>query len=50
MFELTGQTAIVTGAAAGIGEAIAHRFGRAGATVIVADLNLEGAQAVAAAR
>ncbi len=49
MFELTGQTAIVTGAATGIGEAIAHRLGRAGATVIVADLNLEGAQAVAAA-
>ena len=49
MFELTGQTAIVTGSAAGIGEAIAHRLGRAGATVVVADLNLAGAEAVAAA-
>jgi 2-dehydro-3-deoxy-L-rhamnonate dehydrogenase (NAD+) len=48
MFELTGQTAIVTGAATGIGEAIARRLARAGATVAVADLNLEGAQAVAA--
>jgi 2-dehydro-3-deoxy-L-rhamnonate dehydrogenase (NAD+) len=48
MFELTGQTAIVTGAATGIGEAIARRLARAGATVAVADLNAEGAQAVAA--
>jgi NAD(P)-dependent dehydrogenase (short-subunit alcohol dehydrogenase family) len=47
MFELTGQTAIVTGAATGIGEAIAHRLARAGATLAVADLNAEGAQAVA---
>jgi 2-dehydro-3-deoxy-L-rhamnonate dehydrogenase (NAD+) len=48
MFELTGQTAIVTGAATGIGEAIARRLARAGATIGVADLNAEGAQAVAA--
>jgi len=47
MFELTGQTAIVTGAATGIGEAIARRLARAGATIAVADLNLEGAQAAA---
>ena len=33
MFELTGQTAIVTGAATGIGEAIARRLARAGATI-----------------
>ena len=48
MFELTGQTAIVTGAATGIGEAIARRLARAGATIAVADMNAEGAQAVAA--
>jgi NAD(P)-dependent dehydrogenase (short-subunit alcohol dehydrogenase family) len=47
MFELTGQTAIVTGAATGIGEAIARRLARAGATIAVADLNVEGAAAVA---
>jgi 2-dehydro-3-deoxy-L-rhamnonate dehydrogenase (NAD+) len=46
-FELTGQTAIVTGAAAGIGEAIARRLAKAGATVVVADLNLAGATAIA---
>jgi 3-oxoacyl-[acyl-carrier protein] reductase len=48
MFELTGQTAIVTGAATGIGEAIARRLAKAGATIAVADLNAEGASAVAA--
>jgi NAD(P)-dependent dehydrogenase (short-subunit alcohol dehydrogenase family) len=48
MFDLTGQTAIVTGAATGIGEAIARRLARAGATIAVADLNAEGAQSVAA--
>jgi NAD(P)-dependent dehydrogenase (short-subunit alcohol dehydrogenase family) len=42
-FELTGQTAIVTGSATGIGEAIARRLAAAGARVAVADLNLEGA-------
>jgi NAD(P)-dependent dehydrogenase (short-subunit alcohol dehydrogenase family) len=47
MFELTGQTAIVTGAATGIGEAIARRLALAGATVAVADMNLNGASATA---
>ncbi|MBM3795305.1 MAG: glucose 1-dehydrogenase [Acidobacteria bacterium] len=46
-FDLTGQTAIVTGAATGIGETIARRLAKAGATVVVADLNLEGATEVA---
>jgi 2-dehydro-3-deoxy-L-rhamnonate dehydrogenase (NAD+) len=49
MFSLGGRTAIVTGAAAGIGEAIAIRLADAGATVAVADVNLSGSQRVAAA-
>jgi 2-dehydro-3-deoxy-L-rhamnonate dehydrogenase (NAD+) len=46
-FDLTGQTAVVTGAATGIGEAIAHRLAKAGAQVVIADVNLTGAQQVA---
>src|SRR3954454_5171611 len=41
--ELTNQTAIVTGAATGIGEAIAERLAAAGATVAIADLNPDAA-------
>jgi 2-dehydro-3-deoxy-L-rhamnonate dehydrogenase (NAD+) len=47
-FDLSGQTAIVTGGASGIGEAISKRLAAAGATVAVADLNLAGAEALAA--
>ena len=43
MFELTGQTAIVTGAASGIGEAIARRLSSAGAKVAIADIDSKGA-------
>ena len=48
MFSLHGQTAIVTGAATGIGEAIATRLAAAGATVAVLDLNVAEAESVAA--
>ncbi len=47
MFDLTNQTAVVTGGAAGIGEAIVRRLSAAGATVAVADLNLQAATEVA---
>lgn len=47
-FALTGQVALVTGAAAGIGRGISSLFARAGAAVVVTDLKLDGAQAVAA--
>jgi 2-dehydro-3-deoxy-L-rhamnonate dehydrogenase (NAD+) len=47
-FELSGQTAVVTGAAAGIGEAIARRLARAGASVAFADMDSTGAASACA--
>ena len=44
MFDLEGQTAVVTGAAQGIGAGIADRLRRAGAKVWVADRDLAAAQ------
>lgn len=48
-FTLAHQVAVVTGAGAGIGRAIAETFAAAGAAVVVSDLHLETAQVVASA-
>ena len=45
---LKGKSAIVTGAASGLGKAIAMTFAREGASVAIADLNLDAANVVVA--
>lgn len=44
--KLKGKIAIITGAASGIGRAIACLFGREGAVVVIADIDQDGAQRV----
>ena len=44
---LEGKTAIVTGAASGFGAGIARRFAAEGAAIVVADINEDGAAAIA---
>ncbi len=44
LFDLDGQVALVTGAAQGLGLAIAQAFAAHGASVVLADINAEGAE------
>lgn len=45
---LEGRVAVVTGAASGMGKAIAELYAKEGAKVVVSDLNIEGAETVVA--
>ena len=47
--DLTGQVALVTGGAGGIGAAVVRRLAKLGAKVAVLDLNAAGAQRIASA-
>lgn len=47
MFDLSGKTALVTGAAGGLGQGIATTLADYGASVVVSDLNQQGCRVVA---
>ena len=49
MTSLTGKVALITGAASGLGKAIAELYAQHGASVAIADINQQAADAVAAA-
>lgn len=47
LFDLSGRVALITGAGAGLGEAVAHGFAEHGCDVAVADINLDAAKRTA---
>jgi NAD(P)-dependent dehydrogenase (short-subunit alcohol dehydrogenase family) len=49
LFDLTGQVALVTGAARGLGRAMASALAEAGAQLVLSDVSESGIQAAAAA-
>jgi NAD(P)-dependent dehydrogenase (short-subunit alcohol dehydrogenase family) len=48
LFDLSGQTAIITGSSRGIGKAIAHRMAEHGANVVVSSRKMDACEAAAA--
>ena len=48
-YDFSDKTAVVTGAASGIGEGIALAFAESGASVAILDINMEKGQETAAA-
>lgn len=48
LFDLSGQTAVITGSSRGIGKAIAHRMAEHGANVVVSSRKIDACEAAAA--
>ena len=48
LFDLTGQTAVITGSSRGIGKAIAHRMAESGANVVVSSRKADACEAAVA--
>ena len=44
MQRLKGKRAVITGAAQGLGQALAQRMSDEGASVVIGDMNIEGAK------